>query len=105
MLQFEKTMIKGEPCKFGSIQQYTLEVTNPSEEEIAVNSLQPGCSCTQAYLNPNPVPGNSKAQLKLTLDTKKAGIGDLVKSVNIKWNHKGRTYTEVINLKVHVSRS
>lgn len=104
MLKFSTTEIDGGSLKFGTKGEYTLEVENPGNTEIAVNALQASCSCTQASLRDNPIPPMSSTVMTITLDSRKVGIGTSTKTVKVSWPTRGTNHQEIIKVKINVSR-
>lgn len=105
MLKFDKTNINLGFITYGDRPYTNINITNQSNNEIILSNHVSCGSCTSTEITPNPIPPNGNATLKVTIDSKNAGFGDLFKTVRLSWFDNGVNYSEVIKIQLNVSRS
>lgn len=89
--------------KFGNISERLIDVSNHSNQQVAVNPIGTSCSCTTGTLLINPLPPNSTTQAKILFNSNKVGMGAHAKSFTISWLLNGNHYSHTIRFKVNVT--
>lgn len=104
MLKFNTNQFKAD-LKYGEEANFEVIVENPAQDQIVLAANTSCGSCTKAEVQPNPIPSNSEAKIKIKYLSRQGGLGDITKSVRLNWFHEGTNYSDIISLKLNVSRS
>lgn len=88
--------------KKGSLAIHNIKVLNPINQDVVVNPIGTGCSCTTGICKPNPVVSGGEANVEVTFNTNKVGMGEMVKSGVISWNLNNKYHSHNFKFKVNV---
>lgn len=99
---FSQTEIQMGDVKYGHPVQAQVVVTNNTNAPINIRVINSSCSCTSGSLRDTPVPANSDSILFINVDSKRAGIGSVMKSITIAWEEDRKPFSQTFLIGMHV---